>query len=376
MALTERFISPTGAGAHDGTSEANAWTTAEAIAAIGVGPAAASLRCNIKVDPAPYAFAATSLVFNTAGAANFPVIWQGYKVAPGDQENNPWAVPLVDIPQWTFTTGNITVSGVHQWLRNLDISTASVTAAAMLISGSHCRFTGSRLAATGVNTLSRAIQVTGQYVEILNNNIRATTTAQQLILAATGTAITGNYLTGGAVGVAITSGLSVPFLFNIFDAIGGDAIQVTTGSMIAVANLFYSPVGHGILLSGTPTAMSTLVGNHFENFNSGKLPFNNTSGTPSGLVLNINGSYFNCPSGTIGGQGDIPAPRDKGILASAGFPNGATGDFTPSTALQAIGFPGKYQGMTGFQGYMDNGPIQRQEPASGGRTPMYRIRGG
>jgi len=84
MAFTERYVTSVGGGAHDGTSEANAWTMFEmttALAALGTG-GAAGLRVNVKAD------ATHSLGVNLGsiggGTTTAPCWIRGYHTTPGD----------------------------------------------------------------------------------------------------------------------------------------------------------------------------------------------------------------------------------------------------------------------------------------------------
>src|SRR5688572_31804779 len=105
MAWTERYVSVAGGGAHDGTSEADAWTLADAIAAYGTGQ-----RINVKAGT--YANTTTGRTFATAGTTTAPIWWRGYNTTIGDLDD------VVDGaasgPQITFTTGLMTISGAHQ----------------------------------------------------------------------------------------------------------------------------------------------------------------------------------------------------------------------------------------------------------------------
>ena len=75
MAITEKYVTTTGAGAHDGTSEANAWSLTEAIAA-----AAAGNRVNVKAGTYTLGAGATF----PAGTVAAPIIWRGYSSTIGD----------------------------------------------------------------------------------------------------------------------------------------------------------------------------------------------------------------------------------------------------------------------------------------------------
>lgn len=70
-----RYVTATGAGSHDGTSEANAWTLAEAFT-----NAAAGMTINCKAGN----YGALQLTLTTSGTQANPIIFRGYITTPGD----------------------------------------------------------------------------------------------------------------------------------------------------------------------------------------------------------------------------------------------------------------------------------------------------
>ena len=77
MALVERYASSAGGGANNGTSEADAWSFVNMIAA---GGASAGHRVNFKGN---HSLGVNSVIAN-AGSATSPIIIRGYKTVPGD----------------------------------------------------------------------------------------------------------------------------------------------------------------------------------------------------------------------------------------------------------------------------------------------------
>ena len=76
MALTIRYVSVSGGGAHDGTSEADAWTWAEMKANYSNGQ-------HIYVKAGTYSFT-SSEAFTLIAGTTTPVIFEGYSSTPGD----------------------------------------------------------------------------------------------------------------------------------------------------------------------------------------------------------------------------------------------------------------------------------------------------
>lgn len=124
MAWTERYVSVTGAGAHDGTSEANAWTLAEALAA----PAAAGSRVN--VISGTYSLTGGTSAFPT-GTIALPIVFRGYNATIGDLDNQGWnsdgTLNTTNMPDITIITA-AQVPGVLCFLQNLDITGAQSNA--------------------------------------------------------------------------------------------------------------------------------------------------------------------------------------------------------------------------------------------------------
>jgi hypothetical protein len=81
MAFTEYHVTVAGAGAHNGTSKANAWTFAEMIAA---APAAES-RINVYGDGGGYSEGLTTLPTNGTGTS--PIVLRGCYATPGDLDD-------------------------------------------------------------------------------------------------------------------------------------------------------------------------------------------------------------------------------------------------------------------------------------------------
>lgn len=112
MALIERFVTNAGAGAHDGTSEANAFSWTEMVT--DSATSAAGTRYNIKKD-GTYARTTTSDTLGT-GTATSPKIYRGYLTTPGDgylgRTNNNGALITTNFPVITYTTGRLIQGGL------------------------------------------------------------------------------------------------------------------------------------------------------------------------------------------------------------------------------------------------------------------------
>jgi hypothetical protein len=117
MAFTERYASVAGAGAHDGTSEANAWTMAEAI----TSGTTAGTRVNFKAGS--YSQGAATIPSGTVSAQ---IAWRGYNSAIGDLDtlgrSSDGTINVTNFPVLTIT-GTL-VLGNFQVLQNFDVTGA------------------------------------------------------------------------------------------------------------------------------------------------------------------------------------------------------------------------------------------------------------
>ena len=98
MEFTERYVSVTGGGAHNGTSPANAWTFDEAVAGYSAGH-----RLNVKTGNYTCSVANPICRVFSSGAAGTranPVAWRGYSTTIGDG----------GVPVFTITDGSFVMS--------------------------------------------------------------------------------------------------------------------------------------------------------------------------------------------------------------------------------------------------------------------------
>ncbi len=117
MAYTERYVSVAGGGLHDGTSEANAWTFAEYIAAAP----GAGFRTNMIAGS--YSTGAVTLI---AGGANAFSVLRGYNSTIGDLDNQgrnaDGTLNVTNFPVLTIT-GACTPAAYSLW-QNISVTGA------------------------------------------------------------------------------------------------------------------------------------------------------------------------------------------------------------------------------------------------------------
>lgn len=364
MAWTERYIRSDAAGGGNGTTDANsgangAWTLAE-----GVTNEAAGMRLNVKAGT--YASTTTGRTLAATGTTTAPVWWRGFKTTAGDQDSNNVAVAGTDIPEFTFTTGQLSVSGAFHVLSNISVTGACTTASGQTtMGGANQRAHGCRFANTASNSAARALTLGsgagGTTFTRCYFTASATSVDRMVNVGANDVTLAGCVFDGSTVGALVST--RAAFLYCVFLNQAGNSLQIASYSVVANCS-FYGGGGHGINVAAFGD--HSIINCHFENYNqASKFAIANTSGADSARVLRVGNSYYNC-TGYEDGFGDSPAVYDNGARAASGYTNAAGGDFSASTELKAVGFPGLLENVSAYRGYLDLGAVQRQEPAGGG----------
>lgn len=366
MAWTERYVSVSGAGAHDGTSEANAWTLAEAIAAYASGQ-----RINVKAGT--YSNTTTTRTFATAGTTTAPIWWRGYKTAIGDMDAQPTSARVAgtDIPSVTFTTGQFVVSAAYQTFSNLDVQGACTT---------------EQLSGTGANTLLHRVRVentnaaagssaakfaTGANARLSHSWFKATSSATRVVEVSVNLVGVANTYTGGGAGVEVTSASNDLHFFCCFRACGSHGYYhsgAAPGVSVLFGNTFRGCGGDGIRVAnvGTTAAVSD---NLF--VSNGGYGLNNSSGTNTANILRVANGFYNNTSGTENGFGDAPSLYE--VAESADPHVSATNLALVAAALsKAAGVGGLFENET-TQGYLDVGAVQRPEFPGGAARIFQNI---
>jgi hypothetical protein len=329
-------------------------------AALNTGTVTQSTRINIRAGT--YANSTTTRTFGMAGTVTIPLWYRGYKTAIGDQDSNAAASAGTDIPALTFTTGQMVLSSGFVIFSNLDINSACLTANGAVAQTSSTGTTywyRVRITNTSNNAAARCLsQTAASTMTCVACYFSAGTGATVINLTASLTLI-GCYLKGGNLGVSVgTSSCSA--WYTVFDAIGGDAMNCSTGGIAALHCSFYAPTGNAILFTGN--VRPTILNCHFENVNqASKAGVNNTSGTNIGGMY-VGNSFYNCTANYSGITENFIV-FDNGTLGGSGFNAPASHDFTATTYLKAIAFPGALENI-GLTGYNDTGALQRIEPTA------------
>ena len=371
MAWTERYCSPSGGGAHDGTSEADAWDLAEAITNYASGH-------RINVIAGTYANTTTNRTFGTAGTATSPIWWRGYNSTIGDLDDAPTSqlTPGTDMPEFTWTTGRAIISSGadYQSFSSIAWDSATTTTATVSHTGDRCFFRRCRVDNTGTTSSVHALRILGVYVHVEANHIKNTTHGDCLNLGSSGRAfIHGNFFEGGDNGV--DAGDTVAVVRNIFDDPDGDAIRITDANnpCYIIGNSIYSPGGDGIELTQPPDG-TFIINNIFSEV--GGYAINQSSGTDT-LEIHIDGNlYHSLTSGELNGITE-DVQFNKQTDSSSPFTNAGSDDFTPDSGSNARenGMPGLFE-ANGPTTYLNIGAVQHQATGGGGVVKLIGVGGG
>jgi hypothetical protein len=358
MAWTEKYVTSGAAGGGDGSS-GSPWTLAEAIT-----NAAAGQRINVKAD-ATYANTTTDRTFVNAGSTSTAIWWRGYNTTIGDIDaDNSLAKPYI-----TFTTGYVIVSGIGQWFSNLRFEGANTATAEGVFRVNapdskiwRCRFEGT---AADPDCIPLILGAAADRSLVHSCYMKANAAAD-CCQAVDDTVLFGCVFEGGADGIRVVGGPSA-VCNSIFINQAGHAINVvSTVGMLIANNSIYSPGGDGVRMSVQANTVQ-VCNNIFENCAYG---VNSTIGDSS-LAFLFQNAFFNNTSGetlnVLEYANDDEASFGHKTETSSPFTNAAGGDFSlVSGALsKAGGMPGAFEN-TSVIGYLDNGAVQRQEPAGGG----------
>lgn len=354
MSFTERYCSVAGGGAHDGTTEADAWTLAEAITNYAAGH-----RINVKAGT--YANTTTSRTLGTNGTTTSPVWWRGYNTTIGDIDtNNTLTKPAI-----TFTTGQLAVSGNYHLVSNLDISGAQTTNGQLrLVTGSKIWIDRCRVECTSANSAGRAVSAAANSSAFTRCWFKSTSSADVVQSAGSPCTYAGCAFEGGANGILNSSSTITVVVFCVFNNTGGDAIRSTSAgnTWIVIGSTFYSVGSDGFETSVDPTTnQSVIIGNIFSE--SGGYGLNSSIGTNTANFVRLCNLFHANTSNPENGMGDWPSLSEQ-TDSSSPFTNAAGGDLSlvSTSNAKANGPPKAFENQT-YTSYLDIGAVQRAEGA-------------
>lgn len=362
MAFNEKYVTVTGGGLHDGSSEANAWTLAESYA-----NAASGQRLNIKAGTYT-----VSAIWNSwpSSSVSSPFSFRGYKTTIGDLDTKP-TTQLVDgtdrpLIQTTNSSYYFMITGNNRLVENIafqsTVGRPSIYARAYRSNFSRCKFIAPATGGatnipcidnnadyqayylchfdgngTSINQVLYGSQMIGCLIENFS-----TWTPQKFLQISNSILrnFSGNGLTvnGGSYGWMNLSG-------NTFYDITGDAINFpasttypSVGANVISNNVFHTIGGDAI---GN-------AGNYLEGFFDNNL-FYNVTGSNYSNTFNLN--------------------RNAISEASDPFVDAAAGDYSLVSSSGGYGKaqPNPFEGLDA-DSRRDVGALQHQDPSGGGNV--------
>lgn len=363
MAFTERYVSVAGAGAHDGTSEANAWTFAEMITA---APSAGT-RVNVKAGS--YSVGAYTIGTGTVAA---PFVIRGYNSTIGDLDNlgrdATGALVTTNMPDITITA--TWTPGAFSVLQNLDITGAL---SASLISTSTLddqTFISCRFINTQNNASARTVSLDQTFL-LINCDFECTGASHGNVVLLQGT---GNVIACRFKGVSTSALLSIEagtvngccFIGNSGSTNKGVQWSVSSGQMFVMGCTFYKLATAVEYSNAVNSRFPLLMNNHctdcakwLDNLyagtaNYGTIELNNRTRDVTTLLTGIETIQAGAVTTDTGG-------------ASTDYTNAGSDDLTLISAA-----PGKGAGMPTN---LDIGAYQRAETTGGGGSGIARLVG-
>jgi len=379
VAWTERYVRSDAAGGGDGTTTANsgangAWTLAEAIT-----NEAAGMRINVRAGT--YASTSTSRTLAATGTQTAPIWWRGVDSSFGAiADSNGAATAGTDIPELTFSTGQLVIGGNYHIVSNIASSGAQTTNGQIRVNGQGCTLFRVRSTCTSSNANGCAFSLgSGANGSSLVACYGSSNALADVYTFSGSASLIGCIASGGKDGFALST-LSVQLFACIARGCANDGIKsaVTTSTIQTIVNCsIYDVDGHGIEFSGSiSSALLTVANCHFEGCNqSGKAGIANTSGGNLYSAHLVGNSYRDCTSNTSGITESFLL-ADNGTVGGSGYTDPTNNDFNATTYLKGIGFPGQFEYRSGNVGYFDTGAVQRVEPAAGGLLRSPGMRGG
>lgn len=368
MPYTEKYASPNGAGLHDGSSEANAWTWTEALANVAVGD-----RVNVKAGTYP-AVTTNNLNVNVAGSVGNPIHFRGYKTTIGDLDDLllDGLVDSVDLPYIPHTgSGGYTYSfrPYYNWT-HLSFHSDQNNRPAVYLGGhgtqvrfvrmhnsggygalttaSNCYFYGCEISQTHPTINNSALVLMQSHQGFYGCKLVASSLNNHPVIGTTTSYLVVNrcLLINGSVGVS-------------FGNRGNNAI---------ISNNTFYETTKGVACSANLNANHVVVGNVFHSCTKGV-----EYGVPT-MVRLVNNSFYNVTTNVdVGIASGNLCDFDSTTLSTDPFVDAASHDFTPASGASIVG-SGHPEELYGLTNNRTNGAISIERggsSSSGIPHPLY-----
>jgi hypothetical protein len=302
MALTERHVTTAGAGTHDGTSLANAFTLAEFVTDFNATAPGGGFLYNI-YQSSGYTSGA-SITLTADGSATSPNKIRGCKTTPGDATSGRTTGGALDqsnMPTLTLSsTFRLILSGSTQLIIESLKITGSVANSLVVIGADslavNCVIENASTSASAVG-----LQLSSVTAEAIGNDITlANGVAGSKGIQSAGVTTDNRVKNAGGTGISV-EGTIKPISHNtIYESGIGIATTSTTTAHSIQHNTIANCSGAGIEIVTATTVIQTITGNHITGNGGAGINFN-TSTCPKVL---INNRFRDNSGGAIAGDGD------------------------------------------------------------------------
>jgi hypothetical protein len=366
MAWTEKYVTVSGGGLHDGSSEANAWTLAEA-----ASNAAAGERHNIKAGT----YTLTSNVtFNPSGVSTTsPFSLRGYKATIGDMDEGQTSqrVSGTDIPL-------IECTGFIGFACRYSYGTVENIAVEIDSPSTHCCYVANQYGV--VRRCSFSITNSSNTAFLANRCFFTTFTQFQdcsfsspdnsgSLCSANRTSFHGCYFQGGYDAIPNQGNLECAVTNCVFSGQTANAIEFTYGGGAIESNTFYDIGGNAIQI-GTSAIQPVIKNNVFHTI-TGYAVVQSAGELECFAERNI---YYNCTAGQFSND-EFSNRRNEITATSDPFVDAASNDF--SLVSSSDGYNGaapKPYDLLDVNSGKDIGAIQHADPSGGGGAVLHPLR--
>lgn len=301
MALTKRYVSSAGGGAHDGTTEADAFTWAEMVTDLNTPRAGYKYLVKGAV-----ALGTTTTTLTGDGSATSPNIIEGYNSTEGDLylgRSAGGALNTTNYPaiSYTGTTARFDASGsTHLELRCISITSAASNPTVTL--GANSGLSNSLVTNTGTNAASSAAQGGTTDHAIMNCDLRTADTGAGHAVRFIGA---GWFISGCRIKCLAGTGLlvrsaGIAIHNTIYECTIGLRTDNTSAAPICQYNTIVNCSGDGIDIITSSTQLHTIQNNHITGCGGWGIDFN-TSTCQKRLGFN---RFRDNTSGNVNGGGD------------------------------------------------------------------------
>jgi hypothetical protein len=338
MAITEYYVSTTGAGTNSGLSEANAMTWAQMVTDIN-GGSAAGRRYNVKAGT--YSLSAVDTL-NGNGTATSPIWIRGYSSTIGDATlgRTDGVLNTANMPDIVYGANfRLNCNGTFVVVESLDIS--GNNAGFMLQCSQDGGAINCRVVNASTSGSAYAVGVDAARATCVNCDLAMTGASGGTCVANVGSS--GGLLAGCRIYDSPTHGVRMSstgvVANNVIHGCDGAGIysESTNGSESIFGNTVYGCGANGIETITSSTTLRRIIGNHVTDCTGYGIDLNNAA---SAAIVAYNRTRDNTTAATFGGTDWVTASNignvttDNGAAASD-YVDAAGGDF--ALAAGAVG---------------------------------------